>query len=100
VKDIERDLQAKIFPVTDDPSDLLHVIREGKPSKHRRTRSGWEAELAKDGNDRFHDPLPAETDKMIPLFNKPANIWPILPAGLSSGSGGSSEGGCGGGSCG
>ena len=84
--------------MTDSPSDLLHVIRDGKPkSQHRRTRSGWEAELATDGSDRFHPALPENTDAIIPaLFNKPSNIWPILPTGTD----GNNDGGCGGGSCG
>lgn len=77
VSDLEKELDLKILPVTDSPHDMLRVIRDGKPSVHRRTRSGWEAEVARDGLDRFHEPLAAEPDRLIPLFNKPANIWPV-----------------------
>jgi putative radical SAM enzyme (TIGR03279 family) len=94
VGELEKELGQRILPVTDSPQDLLQVIREGKPSRHRRTRSGWEAEMERDGQDRYHDPLAPEMDRLIPLFNKPAAIWPVTPR-PRSGCGGDDDGGCG-----
>ena len=76
VADLERELGQRILPVTDSPNDLLQTIRDVKPSAHRRNRSGWEAEVKRDGQDRFHPPLDPDPGKLIPLFNKPAAIWP------------------------
>jgi putative radical SAM enzyme (TIGR03279 family) len=85
VSELEKELDLKILPVTDSPHDLLRVMRDGKPSLHRRTRSGWEAELARDGQDRFHEALAPDPDRLIPLFNKPAAIWPAKGTGMPGG---------------
>lgn len=65
-----------IYPVTDSPSDMLAVFRDGRPSAHRRTRSGWEAESSREEKvERFHD-LPAGDSSMLkPLFDKPNAVW-------------------------
>lgn len=99
VADLEKELGQRILPVTDSPNDLLHVIRDCKPSAHRRTRSGWETEVKADNNDRFHAPLDVDPSKLIPLFHKPAAIWPApgtsLPVTQRGGCGGDEPEGCG-----
>lgn len=96
VRDIALETGRVIHPVTDSPSDLLQVMRDARPSRHRRERSGWEVESPSDGSDRFHAPLPATTDQLIPLFHRPAPMWPAPPRnpGVADPGAGSS-GGCG-----
>jgi putative radical SAM enzyme (TIGR03279 family) len=97
VQDLERELALSIVPVTDSPQDLLHVIRDGKRSRHRRTRSGWEAEVARDGLDRYHEPLDPDPARLVPLFNRPSRIWPAAKraAGAAASGGGAPDGCCG-----
>jgi len=73
---LESQVGIRIIPVTDSPKDMLRVFRDARPSRIRRTRSGWEAEtLANGTEDRFH-PLPdGPAENLKPLFAKPNAVW-------------------------
>lgn len=76
VREVSEKIGMPIFPVTDSPSDFLTVFRDGRPSAHRRTRSGWEAESSRvEKVERFHDLPAGDSSVLRPLFDKPNAVW-------------------------